>query len=519
MDELLSDTPIEPIAIKQIKVGDIVKVVRDFAGHSQKMGRFFKVKNIEEEPSLSFVVARFNEFDEPTITQRIKRYYMEGLNYFFAEGDIVLANESELLDKECAECSKFLGCLEIFTDNENLPYCRDCYDELFFICDDCHNEGERGEDENNINDDKIVCNNCYDDYNYCEQCDRHIYADDYNYDESMCQNCWENEREECGNDERKYSKDNTYAKGKDRIYAVEIETNFDDYQDRKNLFSMLPEEIGITHDGSLGSHGVELQTPKLNGKEGDELLKQVCQHLNENNFSVDKACGLHIHIDTSDYFKVDTELIKKKIDYHYGRVSDKDYAKLTPQMIDSIIVDRLKKLMLFYLAFESVLYSFLPMTRRTNRYCYPLSEFYHEMEINNVSQVEAFEKIWYREQEKNAVENRKKEKYDNTRYAGYNFHSMLANKHIEARHHSGTQDYHKIKNWIDLNVRILDFVMSEGIKTEELKKVKHAIGLPQKTKIFFEMLAIPKKLQAYFLARQKKFNEGTMAEQENLQDN
>jgi len=410
----------------------------------------------------------------------------------------------------CEKCKKEIKSDDVYENNDGLKYCGDCYDELFYECHDCNEETST--DERNIcYDDYSVCDTCRDDYSYCENCGCYVNSDDYAGD-GLCNSCHDNDDNEDSDSggERHYDKGNTYCSEKGRAYAVEIETNYDETDDRRHLFN-LPYEVGITDDGSLGSHGVELQTPKLSGVKGDELLKKICKHLNDNNFSVDRQCGLHIHIDTADFFEVDDRYIREN---HYSSdTPEKELLLYQKRDREQKIVNRIKTLMLFYIAFEPVIYSFMPMARRTNRYCYPLSEFYHESEITNADSLEDLETIWYREQSKEKKADRKKEKYDETRYAGYNFHCMLSAKHIESRHHSGTLDYNKMKNWTELNITILDNVIGERVKMSELKIIKHAIDISQKTKLFFDMIGVNKKLQAYFLARQKKFCAGSIAKQ------
>ena len=441
--------------VRKLKAGDKIEVVADNCCHRFIIGRVLTIKLIEHNGEI-----RVNE----------------GSNYLT---DIDVVKSDGKIDKtKCVKCGEKIDEGDSSEQNgEN--YCGNCFDDIFGECQDCGDFVNNDELRSVCDGGRNVCGICIDNYHYCNGCGS--YFNDETWDNggnSVCGQCYENGTGQESN-ERKYSDGKEYASESGRAYAVEIETYYPNMKERQKLFD-LPKEIGITSDGSLGSRGIELQTPKLTGTKGDELLKKVCQQLNNDKFIVDRTCGLHVHFDTSD-FKTTTQI---------------------------------RNLILFYLTFENVIYSFLPMSRRINRFCIPLSELYHLKEVTNLRDIDSIEKMWYREQSRESIDERKNEKYDSSRYAGYNFHSMLANGHIESRHHSGTQDYQKIKNWTELNIIILDNILSGRINDEKIIRIKNVFDLSQKTKLFFEMLGVNKKLQSYFKARQEKFAKGTLAKQE-----
>jgi hypothetical protein len=53
-------------------------------------------------------------------------------------------------------------------------------------------------------------------------------------------------------------------------------------------------------DGSVRGHGLELVSPKLYGDAGIETLKNVLAALNMFGATVDRSCGIHVHIDFRD---------------------------------------------------------------------------------------------------------------------------------------------------------------------------------------------------------------------------
>ena len=384
---------------------------------------------------------------------------------------------------------KCFKCLETFTDTENFHdpdgerVCPNCYHNNYLECRSCGSVCIASDSYYIDQPESRVCGDCYDlNYFCCDDCGRYFH-NDYYVENGRCENCnADNSNDNDGYESinRHYHTGNDYVDTHQRAYSVELETYYNDNDDINAVADTLPQAIGISADGSLhGSYGKEFQTPKLSGDKGEKLLQKLCETLTKNNFFVDKSCGLHIHLDGSDY-----------------------------QGKSSLV----KKLWLFYLMFEPVLYSYLPYSRRINHYCMPLSQFYQETEIYYAQDYEQLEKIWYREQRIDRVENRKKEKYDQTRYAGVNFHSLFKDGHLEIRHHSGTIDHKKIKNWIELHLAILNRVAGDSFSTGDILKAKYALDLNRKQELMFSYLGLSDETKAYFLARGKKFSQAVKEE-------
>lgn len=376
----------------------------------------------------------------------------------------------------CCECD------EEFKDKDDIKesesgdiYCESCYDDNFFTCNECSEESHVDNAVHYY--DGTMCESCYsNDFYTCRGCD------EVTRNEENCESC-----EDEGNlPDRDYNDGDEYTIQSARAYSCEIECYYPSMRVMREVAEEIPREIGITSDASLDDRGVEFNTPKLSGAKGEKLLRNFTNTLVENGFKVNTSCGLHVHLDGSDFTRT--------------RYS-------------------IQKLMIFYLVYEDVIMSFLPISRRDNRYCLPLTEFYHLNEIKNATSIESLEKIWYREQSKESIEHRKKDRHDSSRYAGINFHSLLANGHLEIRYHSGTINFEKIFNWIKLNVLIMDKIIASVKNTDvyggdrvqsklsltPLLKTKFTLGLPEKTKLFFEALNVPEDMQEYFLKRQKEF--------------
>lgn len=394
-----------------------------------------------------------------------------------AEGEVVETNNNT----EAEEVLRCISCNSEIVEGEEVEhngdiYCADCFNEKFDCCDSC-GRVERRDDLTYIDDtSEHLCDSCYErqDCFVCEGCGEVLTGDCYGQ-EGYCQNCWDNrERDNGGNFDRNYDKSDRLVEEGKRAFSCEIECYYpdDDTDLLREVMENIDEGIGMTGDGSLDDCGKEFQTPKLSGEKGEKVLKDLCRELNDNDFYVDRTCGLHIHLDTEDY----------RGDY-----------------------EKIKRLMLFYLIIEPLLFSYLPFSRRKNRFCLPLSQFYHEQEIREANDITDIEKMWYREQSQEQVENRKKYRYDGTRYAGVNLHSLLSNNHLEIRHHSGTIDYKKIINWVRLHVRILDKISKNEIELSEIINLKYILNLSQRQAKVFEMLDLEEDLQKYFTARNRKF--------------
>ncbi len=373
----------------------------------------------------------------------------------------------------CADCKKHTPKGEAQENDRKESICENCSHD-YFTCEDCdklthHDEGY------SINDGSYyVCEDCYDsDYFSCDDCGLRLNNDEYAQD-GYCNECYRNREDEDSSDSfyRDYHTGDTYTTKGKRAFSCEIECYYPDYDTMESVYEDMPSGVGVSDDGSLSNKGKEFQTPKLSGKKGEKVLKELCDLLGKNDFYVNKSCGLHIHLDTEDY---------------HGDLN------------------KLKKLILFYLNFEPVIYSYLPYSRRKNTYCLPLSSFYHEAEITEAQSVEELEQIWYREQDLEKIKQRKSNGHDSTRYAGVNLHSLLSNGHIELRHHSGTIDYDKIRNWIKLHETILDTISTKNVAWEALKEAKYILTLEGKQEKMFQLLGLPKKLEAYLTARAEKF--------------
>lgn len=387
----------------------------------------------------------------------------------------------EIKKIKCFECEEEIKEVLSYVTNTSNKICVGCREDMYFYCEDC-SELELNDNAYNL-DHGSVCSVCYNDnYFTCERCDTVRCNDD------GC-SCDSDDEEEGYIPTRDYDRTDKYTVQNQRAYACEIECYYPKMSVMKEVADEIPYEIGIVEDGSLDDNGVEFNTPKLSGVRGERMLEKFCTTLKENKFWTNSSCGLHIHLDGKDILSTKNAI---------------------------------QKMMIFFMIYEDVIMSFLPESRRDNTYCLPISEFYHLREIKDCYTVEDFEKIWYRQEDKQERDQYKRDRHHQTRYAGINFHSLLAGGHLEIRYHSGTINFEKIINWIKLFVLIMDSIhdsckqsdykLGNKLSLPALLKAKFILGLPEKTLSFFNMIDLPKEQQAYFIARQKKFIGGTPEE-------
>lgn len=361
----------------------------------------------------------------------------------------------------------------------------------------------------------MVCGPCLGGlYATCSSCDNYVNRNRVSFcdscSESYCNPCWNEENHSNHESEngfnlyRPYSDDVVTSRtlGKivksRRIFSAEIECYSSENSTGAEIVAeTIDKRIGISEDGSLGDKGLEFQTPKLKNHAGEKLLTHLCQTLKANSFYVNTDCGLHIHLDASDYFlKTDSN-------------NDNYIAQNNSR--------KAKNLLAFYLTIEPIILAFIPPSRRESTYCVGLSKLYHFDEIFNCQSIENLEKLWYREGDKGRIQSRKSKKNDATRYAGVNFHSMLSNKHLEIRFHSGTIEPLKILYWIALHTQIMDMVFIGSILAERVyKKMALLLTLSQKMDYFFNILGLDENIKVYFIKRAKKFNQDLLSEEKLL---
>lgn len=166
----------------------------------------------------------------------------------------------------------------------------------------------------------------------------------------------------------------------------------------------------ITTDSSVhdnrGNPGIEVVSPILSGTAGMTALKTVADALNAAGASANKTCGIHVHVGASD-----------------------------------LSIDEIKMIVKRYASFETVIDSYMPVSRRAsnNQYLKSMSDWsaYYGAALAGCVTVAAMSaRDW-------------------DRYYKINLAAFVRQGTIEFRQHSGSVSSEKIGNWV---LFVLNFV-------------------------------------------------------------
>lgn len=151
----------------------------------------------------------------------------------------------------------------------------------------------------------------------------------------------------------------------------------------------------LVTDGSLeGNNTFELVSPILVGEAGLKELEKVCWVLELCDVKVNESCGLHVHIDAAGFS-----------------------------------METWRNLALSYKHLETVIDSFMPVSRRNNRYCIGLKHVSDER-IKSARTIDELKDMI------------------GDRYHKVNLVAYSRHKTVEFRQHSGTTNFTKMRNWI-----------------------------------------------------------------------
>ncbi len=169
----------------------------------------------------------------------------------------------------------------------------------------------------------------------------------------------------------------------------------------------------IVSDASVAG-GYELVSPVLRGQSGLEQVRLVSEALAEAGAGINKTCGFHAHFGTDDF--------KDKISVW-------------------------RNLYINYATLENDIDSFMPPSRRHNRFCKSLKVRNWREKMQNAQSLIELEK---------AVTER-------SRYFKLNSQSYWRHGTVEFRQHSGTIEFEKIKNWLFFCARLINLSKAERL--------------------------------------------------------
>ena len=309
-------------------------------------------------------------------------------NFFLVNGLSLdsIRNAFRLNSSSCGGCGRPMGNGDesTFSFADGNLWCEDCARQTISRCSNCTNL-VRNRDRLCDGDGRVnLCRECVTstDYSVCERCSLLIDGE-----ENFCDSCQSQQEEEVRirrqrEEElielRPYDPQLVLIENPQRgeiltsirPIGVELEVQYKDRKKASKATEKLEGFIGIGTDSSVSGKGLEIRLPPMVGKIAENVITGTCKILKDFDFKTDSSCGMHIHFDMSD---IDVLNAKNQL-------------------------DAIKRLWMTYLAFEDVIISFLPASRRSSRYCKVFRSEYRLDEIYNCRNMNQIEQVWYRVQ-------------------------------------------------------------------------------------------------------------------------
>lgn len=188
----------------------------------------------------------------------------------------------------------------------------------------------------------------------------------------------------------------------------------------------------VTDSSLQGNDTFELVSPILAGEAGLKELEKVCWVLDLCNVKVNDSCGLHVHLDATD-FNMNTW----------------------------------RNLALSYKHLENLIDAFMPGTRRNNRYCKSLNHVSDER-IKSAGTIDDLRDV-----------------FDRDRYHKVNFEAYSRHKTVEFRQHSGTTNFTKMENWILFLNGLITFAKQDNLSGRNT--LESLPFLDEKQKLYFKI--------------------------------
>jgi hypothetical protein len=187
----------------------------------------------------------------------------------------------------------------------------------------------------------------------------------------------------------------------------------------------------VVEDGSLDAGGYELNTVPCAGDHFITHINALCERLAKANAEVTVDCGLHVHVDASDFRFYD-----------------------------------MRRLVMLYAKLEPALFAMMPDSRRESIFCHPCGELYVDGLNGEHKSKEAKARLisnMYRDTGSSytgaAFKEIRESKWGNARYRALNIHSWIFRGTVECRLHTGSTKARKIIAWGMLWASILDAAM------------------------------------------------------------
>lgn len=252
---------------------------------------------------------------------------------------------------ECNSCGKNKKVSEMKTATFGVV-CVSCINEKdMFKCYNCDKYHD-GDDRVTYDGDSI-CHSCYrEDYFRCNDCED-IYPDRYDDGNGRCEDCSDGsdnnrfERRGFNASSKKFQSedDGKIIKSK-RTFGVEMEC----VGRADGLSQEIAREFGLVGDSSINpdgrrdstvqnNEGLEVVTPVLKGKKGEEILTKTCKVLQKHGNYTNKSTGLHVHLGSSDFLPEELKVVNfSEVDKIFKHINENG---IVPVVIPNTLYEEL----------------------------------------------------------------------------------------------------------------------------------------------------------------------------------
>jgi len=401
------------------------------------------------------------------------------------------SQDRQALQKTCRDCGEKLELYSIlYRDNK---YCKECYEDIKDICSACGKEDSSNERlyvvniEGDYIGDRRMCKTCFDGFFRCERDGCNVIFKG----EKICEQCELNycklhtiEHQCKGNEPSHIFRDvsRNYFHG-DRAKAKEIKIPWlvgveleAVNGDPESLILKLDGNIGVSHDGSLqGRQPIEMQLPPSSNDLLERFIKNATKSARNAGFKVNRTCGVHIHLDAA------------------GRING----------------EYVYKLLSTYYAIEPVIFAMLPKSRSNNKYALPLRNWVGETKMFEMSRrpnhdLHLLQTEWYKSRSGDSIDRYIGNRYDSSRYHGFNLHSLFKNGTFEMRYHHGSLNRVKILNWINFHLMVATWV-DVKFNQNVVDAIFEADSIQDKLKIMNRHFKFNKTIRRYISRNINKF--------------
>jgi hypothetical protein len=317
---------------------------------------------------------------------------------------------NEVAYATCARCGDRIardgGEIRINPNNPTEEYCSDCWASLWYNCETCAEVFSQRDAFRSPNGQAVFCEDCFNlSFFRCPTCGGSHSRDDARGWEGdpHCEGCYGNA--DTWKTQPWSGKASTFELvGSERCFGVELETCQCD--DHRELHGKT--EWGCVYECS--TPGREFVSPILQGDEGFNEIRAMCRVAGQKRWSLDRSCGLHIHIDARDLS--------------------------SEEMLQTVYA---------YRATYPLWKRFVSRRRSDNSMCG--SPQYNLDDVREVEHIEDF------------VEAR-------DRFEFVNWRAFLRHGSIEVRLYHGSLNAREICNWVALHARFIDAV--KGMTFDEI---------------------------------------------------